>query len=96
MDHIKTQLSLPKIRPFLLWDVDIEKFDFSLNKRIVIERACTLGNITDYKEIVRFYGVETVKNELLNSVSLDPKSLNYFSLIFNIPVEKFKCYSKSL
>lgn len=94
MSQTTVPKSLPKIRPFLLWDVNRDHFDFLINKRLVIERVCTLGSLNDYKEILRFYGFETVKNELLNSASLDPKSLSFFSQIFNIPVEKFKCYSK--
>jgi hypothetical protein len=94
MSQLTTPKSLPNIRPFLLWDVNMDNFDFSIHKQLVIERCCTLGNISDYKEILSFYGLETVKNELLKSASLDPKSLSFFSKIFNIPVEKFKCYSK--
>jgi hypothetical protein len=94
MPKLTTPKSLPNIRPFLLWDVNMDHFDFSINKQLVIERCCTLGNLSDYKEILRFYGLETIKNELLKSASLDPKSLSFFSQIFNMPVEKFKCYSK--
>ena len=90
------QQSQPKIRPFLLWDVTREEFDFSKNKQLVIERTCSLGNFSDFKEIVRFYGFDTIKEELIKSASLDRKSLSFFSLFFDIPLEKFKCYSKNL
>lgn len=86
--------SPPKIRPFLLWDIKIEKFDFTVNRQLVIERACSLGNLSDFKEIVRFYGLDIIKEVLIKSASLDPKSLTFFSQIFNIPLNKFKCYSK--
>ena len=89
------QQSQPKIRPFLLWDVTREGFDFSKNKQLVIERTCSLGNFSDFKEIVRFYGFDTIKKELIKSASLDRKSLSFFSLFFDIPLENFKCYSKN-
>jgi hypothetical protein len=91
MDRIA---SPPNIRPFLLWDINIEKFDFAVNRQLVIERACSLGNLSDFKEIMRFYGLDIIKEELVKSASLDPKSLTFFSQIFNIPLKKFKCYSK--
>ena len=91
MDRINLN---PKIRPFLLWDMNMEKFDFTSNRHLVIERACTLGNLADFKEIVRFYGLELIKKELVKSASLDPKSLSFFSQIFDIPLNRFKCYSK--
>jgi len=84
----------PDIRPFLLWDVDINRFDFNQQRRLVIERVCTLGNLNDYAEIIRFYGIEVVKNELQMSSSLDPKTLNFFSQYFNIQRKDFKCYLK--
>lgn len=84
----------PRIRPFLLWDVNLEQFDFSKNSKLVIERVCTLGNLYDLKEIIRFYGLDLVRQELRHSTALDRKSLYFFSRFFNIPVEQFKCYSK--
>jgi hypothetical protein len=74
--------------------MNMEKFDFTSNRQLVIERACPLGNMTDYKGIVRFYGLELIKRELVKSASLDPKSLSFFSRIFNIPLKRFKCYLK--
>jgi hypothetical protein len=88
--------SPPNIRPFLLWDVKIENFDFTGNRQLVIERACSLGNLSDFKEIIRFYGMDIIKMELVKSASLDPKTLNFFSQIFNIPLKEFKCYSKKV
>lgn len=90
----KKQQSQPKIRSFLLWDVNPEGFDYVKNKQLIIERTCSLGNLFDFKEIVNFYGFETIKIELQKSASLDRKSLFFFSHFFNIPVEQFKCYSK--
>lgn len=85
---------IPKIRPFLLWDVDLKNFDYIDYKRIVIERVCMLGDLNDFLEIVRFYGMETIKEELLQSVELDKKTLNFFSQYFKIPEDKFKCYTR--
>lgn len=95
MDN-QIQQSQPKIRPFLLWDVTHEGFDFSKNKQLIIERTCSLGNFSDFKEIVRFYGFDTIKKEIIKSTSLDPKSLFFFGHFFDIPLERFKCYSKNL
>jgi len=93
MHKLKVQGPL-KIRPFLLWDVTHEGFDLTKNKQLVIERTCSLGNLSDFKELVRYYGIETIKSELIKSASLDRKSLYFFSHFFNIPIEQFKCYSK--
>lgn len=93
MEAIQT-ISPPKIRSFLLWDVNRDQFDFSKNSQLVVERVCTLGNLSDFKEIVRYYGLPVLKNEITNSGALDNKSLCFFSQYLNIPIEKFKCYTK--
>lgn len=85
---------IPKIRSFLLWDIELKDFDYIENKRFVIERVCSLGNFDDFNEIARYYGIETIKNEIVKSTELDKKSLNFFSHYFKIPENKFKCYSK--
>lgn len=89
--HTHTQ---PNIRPFLLWDVNIKGFDFVKNKQLVIARACSLGNFSDFKEVIKFYGLSVIKIELQKTATMDPKSLAFFSHYLNIPLEKFKCYSK--
>ena len=34
-----------------------------------------------------------IKEELLQARYLDQKTLHYFSLVLNVPKEKFRCYS---
>ena len=90
---VTLQISPPKIRPFLLWDVNRDQFDFTKNSQLVIERVCMLGNLSDLKEIIRYYGLPVLKDQITNSRVLDNKSLYFFSRYLNIPIEKFKCYT---
>lgn len=88
------QFSPPSIRPFLLWDVSRDQFDFKTNSKLVIERVCMLGNLSDFKEILRYYGTSTIRHDIIQSAALDYKSLYFFSQILNIPLDKFRCYTK--
>ncbi|MEO6167135.1 MAG: hypothetical protein ABIO46_11050 [Chitinophagales bacterium] len=50
----------PNIPTRLLWEYDIEKFNWDRSYKIVIERVIERGSIDDWKEIFRFYGKEKI------------------------------------
>jgi antitoxin HigA-1 len=55
----KTEMARPnfsKLRRGLFWDTDMEKIDWQLQKRAVIQRVFERGNSTEKEEITRFYG----------------------------------------
>ena len=78
----------------LFWDVDLKNFDNIQNKRLIIERVITMGDLDDLKEIIRFYGLETIKKEIVKAGNLDKKSLAWSSIFFDIPKTSFRCYTK--
>jgi len=61
----KTPPDLSKLRPVLFWDTKIEKIDWQKQKSAVIKRIFERGNEMEKKEIIRFYGKDTV-DEILN------------------------------
>lgn len=54
------------------------------------------GTIEDWLAIKSFYGLERIKNEMLQERHLDKKTLSFLSCIFDIPKEKFRCYTEHL
>lgn len=48
----------------LFWDTDIKNIDWERQYRAVIQRVFERGNEADKKEIIRFYGIEKVKQAL--------------------------------
>ena len=61
---------LTKFRSTIFWDTTIENIDFTAHSRYVINRVFERGNEEEILEIIRFYGIETIKNE----IRLDSKS----------------------
>jgi len=51
---------LKKLRPVLFWDTKPEKINWIKQKRSVIKRVFERGNESEKKEIIRFYGKESV------------------------------------
>ena len=61
---------LTKFRKTLFWDTTFDRIDFTAHSRYVINRVFERGTEEEIKEIIRFYGIETIKNE----IRLDSKS----------------------
>lgn len=77
----------------LFWDSDIKKIDWDKKASYVIAKVAMFGTLKDWNAIKKYYGEKKIKNELLKVRHLDNKTLNFVSLIFNIPKEKFRCYT---
>ena len=83
----------PILNKALFWDTDYSNIDYDKHARFVIERVLTRGNLKDWHEIKRFYGLSKIKNEALNIRYLDKITLNFCHTFFNIKKEKFRCYN---
>ncbi len=77
----------------LFWDVDTGNLDFDIHARFVIERVLGRGSVDDWLMLLNLYGKKRISEEVVYIRSLDPKSLNFLSVSFNIDKEKFRCCS---
>jgi hypothetical protein len=75
----------------IFWDTDYDSIDWDKKARYVIERVLNYGSISDWRAIQKYYGMERILEEMLQSIDLDPKSLAFLSCIFNVPEEQFRC-----
>ncbi|PKP46265.1 MAG: hypothetical protein CVT94_15315 [Bacteroidetes bacterium HGW-Bacteroidetes-11] len=76
------------------WDVDILKMDEEKSKRLVIERVMNYGNLHEIMLVKKYYGIKEVKSILCKLNYIDPKTLNFVSLLFHVPKKKFRCYTR--
>lgn len=74
---VVSQKTVPQIRKHLLWEYDFDNFDYLLSKKIVIERIIERGNLKEWKEMLQFYGKDTVLEVARNSKQLDRKEKNF-------------------
>lgn len=87
-------LKLLNIRPSLFRDIDPEILSEENNPTLIIERVTNLGTLSEWLQIVRFYGIESVKQELLQAGDLYPKTISFIETYLNIPKTRLKCYTK--
>ncbi len=88
MPDLKTHLSKS-----LFWDVDFEKIDWEENAPFVIERVLMKGKWENFKSILGFYGKPRIKEIIVKLRYLDKRTLQFCSVYFDIPLNKFRCYN---
>ncbi|MBM3436427.1 MAG: hypothetical protein FJY07_09465 [Bacteroidetes bacterium] len=82
------------IRKELFWDIDFNKLDQTLNKRLIIERVLSYGNLSELKTIYQFYGKDVITEEIKKAGYLDPKTIAFVTGYFGIKREELKCCIK--
>ncbi len=94
--QMKRQKDIIKsINPTYFWDVNAQKLDTFKSKRLIIERVFSLGQLKEVLLLIDFYGEQQIVDTLCQLNYLDKKTLNFVSKLFNVPKEKFKCYTKT-
>ncbi|MBS1558493.1 MAG: hypothetical protein JST69_07160 [Bacteroidetes bacterium] len=69
------------INPALLWEYDLETFNYEKSYKIVIERVLQLGNLAEWQNMVTFYTKEQILETIEWSAQLDGRDKE-FSVFF--------------
>jgi hypothetical protein len=70
----------PNIPDYLLWEYDLETFNYEKSFKIVIERVLQRGTIEDWKEMIRFYPMERIMETIEWSKQLDKRDKDFARL----------------
>ena len=84
------------IRRELFWDVDPDRLNEVTSRKLIIERVFCFGTIDELVDLISYYGLQTIRNEIKQAGSLDKKTLDFASTLLEIPKHRFKCYRKDL
>jgi hypothetical protein len=82
------------INPVYFWDTDTNILEEYHSKKLIIERVFALGTLKEIQLVMDFYGREEVIQILKSLSYIDPKTLNFISIKFNIQKSAFRCYKK--
>ncbi len=85
---------LGQLNPVYFWDVNTAAMDEQSSKRLIITRVFERGSLHEIQLIHDFYGRETIIATLTRQAYIDPKTLNFVSVIYCVPKSKFKCYRR--
>lgn len=77
----------------IFWDTNYDQINWDDRPAYVIGKVLNYGTLADWQEINSYYGSDRIK-ELVTSIrDLNPKAMHFASLIFNLPLESFRCYT---
>ncbi|AUD04392.1 DUF6922 domain-containing protein [Spirosoma pollinicola] len=84
----------PHLSPTAFWDINMAAIDYETNARFVIEKVMNYGLWADILEVVRYYGRERVKAEVVQAAYLKKKTLSFCCAIFDLTPNQFRCYTR--
>ena len=65
------------INTALLWEYDLETFNYEKSYKIVIERVLERGNLTEWREMVSLYSNEQILETIEWSAQLDKRDKEF-------------------
>lgn len=65
------------INTALLWEFDLETFNYEKSYKIVIERVLERGNLEEWKEMVNLYSKEQILETIDWSAQLDKRDKDF-------------------
>ncbi len=94
MDKIRemSKTSKPNISRRVFWDIDFASLDYEKDRRFVIDKVLNYGLWDDFVEMMRFYGKEAVKEEIVKLPYFKKEVLNFLCFYFKLKPEDFECY----
>jgi hypothetical protein len=81
----------PPLSPHLFWDVRPEEVDFEQHAAWLARRVLEYGNWTDWQALVHHYGRDRLAEIVKNIRSLQPRTLAFCKVWFDLPDAAFRC-----
>ena len=83
-----------KISASLLWEYDLNNFDYQDTKALVVQRVIERGRMYDFYAMLNLYGLEETKNTIKKIKCLNKKDMNFVNVVFEIPFIELRCYTE--
>jgi hypothetical protein len=71
------------INTALLWEYDLETFNYEKSYKIVIERVLERGNLAEWREMVSIYSREKILETIEWSTQLEKKDKDFSRFFLN-------------
>lgn len=78
----------------VFWDVDFDSLDYEKDRFFIIDKIMNYGLWEDFVALMRYYGKEIVKKEIVKSPYLKKEVLNFLCFYFRLKPSDFKCYTQ--
>lgn len=84
-----------RISPHLLWDYDLEHFDWWKSRKIVVSRILERGWLKDYFAAFNLYGgIDGFKEIVKELPYISDREINFVCATFGLKREELQCYTR--
>jgi hypothetical protein len=91
MQHDSSILS--QFSKHLFWDIDSSELDINAHTKYIISKVIQYGNYTDWKLLVKCYGINLIVKNAQKIRELDKRTASFLAIIGEVPKASFLCYS---
>jgi len=91
---IKNNTKTLHLRTTLFRNVNPAKMDAEKSKLLITERDLTRGTLEEFRQLIRFYPEEELRQTVVKIRYMDKRTLHFIPEYYNITKEKFLCYRK--
>lgn len=85
---------LPGFLKQYFWDVDFKSIDLQKSKILILKRILEIGDIKAVKWLIKHYSKEDIKNLILTSDDLTPKTANFWAFYLQVDPKKIPALKK--
>ena len=84
----------PHISRRVFWDVDFDTLDYERDRRFIIDKVMNYGLWDDFVEVMRYYGKDVVREEIVQLPYLKKDVLNFLCFYLELQPSDFQCYTR--
>jgi hypothetical protein len=84
----------PEISKKAFWDVRFNEIDFEKNSLQVMEKIFNYSDWNDQVAIMKFYGLNRIRKEIIKAGYLRKPVLSFLCAILHLQKTDFTCYNK--
>lgn len=84
----------PNISSTAFWDVNFEEIDFDQNSLFVMDKVFNYGTWSDILGVLRYYGFERVKKEIVKAPYFKKPTLSFLCVILELKQDDFTAYQR--
>ena len=92
--HLALSMQKPDISQKAFWDVRFSEIDFDKHALYVMEKVFNYGTWKDQVAIMKFYGLQRIRKEIINAGYLRKPVISFLCAILQLQKKDFRCYNK--
>lgn len=91
---VQSHSERPNISATAFWDVNFEKVDFEKDSLFVMDKVLNYGTWADKIEVMRYYGLDRIKKEVVKAPYFKKVTLSFLCVILGLKEKDFAAYQR--